>query len=510
MRSGHIGLTCVALLLVAPTVGAARPDGTLIEEVKAGNITVVRTLIEQGADVNAPDATGTTALHWAAELGEGAIAELLLDVGADAQAANRYGVTPIMSASSVGDAAIIDMLLQSGADPNTASPDGETVLMTAARTGRTDAVRVLLAHGANVNAREAWRGQTALMWAAAENHGAAGRMLIEAGAEVDARTPGGFSALLFAVRAGQTDAVEALLVAGADVNDTIQPPSAESASGTLPDGSRPRPSRDEGASALMIAVGNAHYELAAFLLDQGADPNADGQGWTALHQIAWDRRPPIVKGLPPAVPTGSLDSLDMTRALLAHGADPNARQKLESRAGGRLYMMSRIGATPFFNAAKGTDLELMKVLVEHGADPLLPNEEGATPFMAAAGVGIWKVGENAGSNAEALEAVKFAWELGSEVNVVDAKGNTALHGASIRGANAIVQFLVENGAQIDVRNEVGWTPLTVAEGVLWPNTYSRWPDTASLLRQLGASDPGQRRPEDLPPAEVFNAATEQR
>lgn len=504
--------------MLAVSVEATGREVPIVQAVKRGDAQTVRTLLQRQTDVNAPEDDGTTALHWAAEREDLETVKLLIRSGADAKSRNRYGATPLLAACISGNAAIVEALLQAGADPGTASADGETVLMVASRTGNPEAVKALLARGANLNDKERLRGQTALMWAAAENHASVLDTLIRAGADVQARSTGGFTSLLFAVRAGHMEAVRGLLSAGANVNDMLAPDAVPSPAGTARSGQpdaepsgqlRPAPPRVPGAgtSALVMAVVNAHYEIAALLLEMGADPNADAQGWTALHQIAWTRRPPNVKGLPPPVPTGSLDSLSLAKMLIARGANPNARQKREPNDGHRLMMMSRVGATPFFNAAKGTDIELMRVLVAKGADPLAKTEEGSTALMAAAGVGIWKVGENAGTNEEAFEVVKYAWELGGDVNAVNALGMTALHGAALRGAPAIAQFLIEKGARPDVRNKIGWTPLTIAEGVLYPNTFSRSAETVVVLRQLGARDAGQRRPEDFPPSEVFVEAS---
>jgi ankyrin repeat protein len=354
--------------------------------------------------------------------------------------------------------------LNAGADPDTASPEGETALMTAARTGGVGAVGALLGHGAKVDAREGWRGQTALMWAALENHPAVVVALIERGADVNASSDGGFTALLFAIRAGHIEIVRTLLAAGARVNEP------------LPDGTTP----------LNLAIINAHYELAAVLLTMGARANDDSLGWTPLHQLVWTRRPNTNRGLIPPVPTGKLDSLELVAELVAHGADVNARQRKEPKDGFR-NLLKRAGATPFLLAAKAADLELMRVLVANGADPLMSTEGDATPLMVAAGVGIWQTGESPGTNAEALDAVKLALQLGGDVKAVDANGDTALHGAAYRGADDIVQFLVDNGAQLDVINERGWTPLRIAEGVVYPNTFNRRPEMAMLLRKLGAN-----------------------
>src|SRR5262245_41303528 len=430
-----------------------------------------------------------------------------------------------------GNATIIEKLLQAGADSNATAREGETPLMTAARTGKVEAVKTLLVHGADVDAKEQLRGQTALMWAAAEDNTAAVTALVEAHADLNARSNGGFNALLFAVRSGSRDVVKVLLDAGANPNDAIQsgrPAGAAGGRGAAPAGrganppaqAAPRPSNDVaqllavfntgarrgrpgngGASALLMAITNAHYELAGLLLDRGADPNADGQGWTALHQIAWTRKPPIQHGLPPAVQTGNMSSLALARKLLDKGADPNARQTSEPSDRAR-NVLHRGGSTPFLQAAKLGDVEYMRLLLDYGADASINTEEGATPMMAAAGVGIWQLGESAGTNDEVFEAVKICYEYGNDVNAVDVNGDTALHGAAHRGSNEIVQFLVDRGAKLDIVNKLGWTPYLIADGVFYPNTYNRRLETAALFLKLGANpNLGSRRPEDLPPSE---------
>ena len=427
-----------------------------------------------GADVNQADADGSTPLHWAVQRDDPALVELLVNAGANVKAANRYGIAPLSIAARNGNAVIVERLLQAGADPNTTAADGETVLMTAARTGTVAIVRALVARGAAVNATEKWRGQTALMWAATENNAAAAKALIEAGAEVAARSQGGFTALLFAVRGGHLETARTLVAAGAMVDEK------------LPD----------GTSALVLAAINAHYELAAWLLAQGADPNTAEQGWTALHQLAWTRRPNKGFANPGPVPTGSIDSLKLVEVLVKHGADVNARQTKEPRDGYR-NMLDRTGATPFLLAAKSADLPLMRALLAHGADPLLTTRDHSTPLMVAAGVGIWNVGENPGTNEEALEAVKLTYELGGSVTAANDNGYTALHGAAHRGANALVQWLVDKGAKLDARLtksgggtegtggwRAGWTPLTIADGVFYAAAFKAHPETAALLRQL--------------------------
>lgn len=480
-------LAAVAVWL-APAVVAAASDRPLVDAVRTGDVVAVRALLERGARVGTPEPDGTTALHWAAHREQVEIAGLLLAAGAAVDAANRYGVTPLALASVNGDAAMIARLLAAGADPNLPNPEGETPLMTAARTGNADALDVLLAAGAEVDAVEAWRGQTALTWAAAQNQTAAVEALLAAGADPNARSARGFTPLLFAAREGHVDVLDALVRAGADVDDTLPA---------------------SGMSALVLAVYNAQYDFAQALLDLGADPDAAGNGWTALHQTVWTRRPNLGRNPPFPVPLGALDAFDLVRALAAAGADLDARQTKEPRDGNR-NLLDRIGSTPFLQAAKVADVEMMRLLVDLGADPSLATAEGVTPLMAAAGVGIWKIGENPGTNAEALAAVRLAWELGNDVNAVDANGDTALHGAVHRGAGAIVRFLVEKGADVDAVNGKGWSPLSVAQGVFYPNTFNRHPELAALLLDLGADpDAGSRRPEDLSPAERLALAQRQ-
>ena len=336
--------------------------------------------------------------------------------------------------------------------------------MTAARTGNVAVIKALVARGANVRARERRKGQDALMWAAAENNAAAVTALIEAGADRDSRSNGGaFTPFLFAVRGGHLDSSRALLDAGVDVNQPLS----------------------DGTSPLVLAVMNAHYELAGLLLERGANPNADAQGWTALHQIAWSRRHNAGFNLPGPVQTGNLDSLELVRQLVKRGANVNARTTKEPRDGNR-NMLNRLGSTAFLMAAKNDDVPMMRVLLEVGADPSLTTNRGTTALMVAAGVGIWAPGENPGTHEEALAAMKLALEAGGgDINDVDMDGETALHGAVYRGGNiAAIQFLIDKGAKLDVRNAKGWIPLTVADGVEYtPAVLKRYPEAAALLRK---------------------------
>ncbi len=527
MRLNRLGLGIV-FVLAGSAPSAKGSENGLIGAIKRGDGPQVRTMLRQRADVNSKDPDGTTALHWAVQRDDVETVDLLLDGGADATAVNRYGMSPLLVACTNGSVQVVDKLLRAGADPNTATRAGETALMTAARTGKVAVIKRLVNAGADIDAKEASRGQTALMWAAAENNLETVQALVEAGADVNSRSKGGFTALHFAVRAGNGPVTKALLDDGADVNDTIH----TDASGPAPAGrgSAPGPAQGNGVGQLLqvfntglrgrggtsgttplvLAITNAHFELAGMLLDRGADPNADTQGWTALHQLAWTRRPPIQHGVPPAVQTGNMTSFELAKKILEHGADPNIRMTREPGDGAR-SILNRIGSTPFLQAAKLADIPLMKLLLDYKADPSLATVEGATPLMAAAGVGIWQVGENPGTNEEALEAAKICYEHGNDVNAVDANGDTALHGAAHRGANELVRFLVGKGAKLDVVNTLGWTPLTIANGVFYPNTYNRHSDTAELLLELGA-DPkvGKPRPADIAPGDELAAGSTQR
>ena len=450
-----------APLLAVVAVSAAPPETPLVEAVKHGDRVAVGRLLDAGEDPDRALPDGTTALHWAAYRDDVYTADLLLRAGAMADAANRYGVTPLALAAERGYGALVERLLEAGADANTARRGGETVLMSAARAGGLRSVDALIAAGADVNAAEETRGQTALMWAAGEGHADVIRSLLAAGAELHARSHGPaaaaaasgtgtytrrvrrmdeFTPFLFAVRAGRADAVTALLAGGADVNETAP----------------------DGTSALVIAAANAHWELAAFLLDAGADPNAAGQGWPALHQVVRTRNLNI-GFFPHPEPTGTLSSMEFARLLLERGADVNARIT-EPIVDGFRGFWTQQGATPILVAAKGADAAMMRLLAEYGADASLANERGTTPLMAASGVEMFNPNEDSGTNPEALAALEVALELGGDVNAANNDGDTPMHGAAWRGANDIVLRLVAEGAELHVQNNNGYTPLQIANG----------------------------------------------
>ena len=462
-----------------PALALLAADTRLVDAVRQKDLAAVRALLVRKVDVNAPTPDGATALHFAAHLDDVAAAELLVAAGANVKAANRLAVTPLSLACVNGSAAMIELLLKAKADPNTTSPEGETVLMTAARTGRLDAVKVLLAHGAAVNAKENWRGQTPLMWAAAEGHVEVVEALLAAGAEINARSNGGFTPMLFAVREGRAGVVRTLLKAGASVNEALQAPARR------PNGPA-GPSRDVvGLSAMGLAVANAHFELAAMLLDAGADANAAAQGWTALHTITWIRKPGAGSNDPAPPGSGKMDSLELVRKLVARGANVNAPMTIRKSVG--LTSLNTMGATPFLLAARTDDAELMRLLVKLGADPLLPNADSTTPLMVAAGVGTRSPGEDAGTKSESLEAVKLALELGGDINAVDNRGETAMHGAAYKHLPTVAQFLADKGARVETwnrKNRQGWTPLRIAVGVHRGMNLRSSPETAEVLRRV--------------------------
>jgi uncharacterized protein len=461
----------------------------------------VRTLLRQKANVNAAQPDGTTALHWAAHWNDLDAVKALLAAGADAKAVNRYGASPLSEAASVGNAAMIEALLKAGADAKSlTTPDGETVLMTAARAGNADAVKILLDHGADVNAREKYKGQTALMWAAAERHPAVVKVLLEHGADwkvlsfdretkmpklsaassVSPIARGGFTAFLFAAREGDIESAKAMLDAGVDINQADI----------------------DGTNALVVSLMNKHYGFAKFLLDRGANPNlADVKGRTALYAVI-DIRNEDYSALPNRKEDDPLPSIEVVKALLEHGANTNAQ--LTHNLPGRSGMDSGDttldeGTTPLMRAARAGDAEVMRMLLAKGADPKLTTKEGNTFLMFAAGIG-YRDKNTKGTEAEALEGLKVAVATGLDINQGNTRGETALHGAASRGADSIVQFLVDRGANIDAKSKTGMTPLDFAMG---KNVFSQLPvphdSTVALLRKLGAHE-GQRVQPAPPPA----------
>jgi ankyrin repeat protein len=456
------GLSILVFVLADAAVAAERP--ALAEAAEQGNKTLIRALLDARADVNAAQVDGMTALHWAVYRDDVETAGLLVRSGAKVNAVNRYGVPPLSLACTNGNSDLVALLLSAGADANASLPGGETVLMTAARTGNLGAVGALLAKGANPNAKER-NEQTALMWAAAEGHTAIAQALIASGADIRATLLSGFTPLFFAVREGHIDVTRALLDAGIDVNETLhgpEGPQKESNNASYkPVG--------KGTSPLLMAVQNGHYELAVALVDAGADPNDRRTGFTPLHTLTWVRKPDASDdGDPSPIGSGRLTSLEFVRVLVNRGADVNARlPKGAPRPPNTASRVGTGGATPFLLAADRADAALMRVLIELAADPFLPNLDNTTPLMAAAGLGTTAPLEEAGTEPEALEAVRLLLDLDADIDAVNNDGDSAMHGAAFGNFPTIVQLLADRGASADIwqrPDKQGRTPLFIAEG----------------------------------------------
>ena len=468
----------VLLFLSMASLVAGSGNSQLTEAVKEGDRDAVRSLLAQHADVNAPQANGAIALHWAAHRDDLEMAELLIEAGADLNVANDYGVTPLSLACTNGSPAMIGKLLKAGADPNATQQTGETAIMTAARTGNLEAVRALLTYRADLNRRETRRGQTALMWAVEQGHPQIARLLIEYGADVNARSSRDFAPLLFAAQRGDLESVQALLGAGAQL-----------------DGATP-----EWGSALVAAAARGHEDVALFLLEKGADPKvADSNQITALHYA-------MLQGLAHmgGIPTHLNNSAHvhrptmraLVRELLARGADPNARIGDLAFLPGLPAITPKLslsGVTPLMLAAAAADLSLTRVLLEAGADPLLASEKNSTALMVAAGLSFKQDRMTRLEYKDALEIAKLLIERGADVNVVGENGWTALHGAAYNGADEIARLLLENGAELDALDVFQQTPWSIAEGLIGAGidnfevkAFGPHPSTAELLLESGA------------------------
>ena len=468
---------------------AAEPD--LIAAVRAGDLDRVRVLIAADANPDAARGDGATALHWAAHRSDLETAALLTEAGADVDAANALGATPLWLAAKNGDAPIVELLLDAGANPNVTLRMGETPLMSAARSGSLPVVEMLLDRGADVNAAEYERHQTALMWAAAQRHAGIVRLLAERGADLHARTRvwdqlentagntntsgnfrmnhGGSTALLFAARNGDVETARALVDAGADVDDTAA----------------------AGTSALVIAAHSGHGALGVYLLEQGAHPNAADAGYTALHAATLRSQ------------------VELAAALLEHGADVDA--VVERGTPGRRFSADfsirhqAVGANAFWLAARYGEAEILRMLAERGADPHVSPANRWSSLKAAMGVPQISQ-EDRRNRVDApddhmdridqeqltLDLTRIILNLGVDVNRADDRGNTALHDAVRTGFASVVDLLATYGADLDALNDRGQTPLILAETslpVIGSNGLrSTQPEIAARLREIGADE----------------------
>ena len=558
-----------------------------------GDKATVKSLLQQNADVNAPQADGATAIQWAVYHNDLDLADVLIAAGANVKLANRDGATPLSLASLNGNAPMIERLLKAGADPREHGPKGEFPLLFAARSGNVDAIRVLLDHGADINAKETLRGTTALMWAADQGNNPAVKYLLERNADLSvASNPdskgntaylaptnsdrsrsaqatgglgalgrgrgrggaqagagagrggrgggaqagaggatatgddglgfdvvaaadqaaaefafgrtqntdgGGLTALVFAARQGHMDCVKDLVEAGADINQTTR----------------------YGWTPLLVATQNRHYQIGKYLLEHGANPNIPNKGgWNPLY-LATDNR--NIEGGDYPVRPADMDHLEYIKLLIDHGADVNARvcgakstgancvgDSTETRTIFTMQWVREDGATAFWRAAQSGDVALMKLLVEHGADPKIASAHKVTPLAVASGIG-WVEGITfEWSPEENLEAVKMCLDLGIDPNAVDDEGRTALHGAAHKGRNDVIKLLVDRGGNLEA-HDVGsrdtvngsmkgmtWIPLHYAEGLVRVGVQSAiaHPETAAYIKQL-MKDKGLPIPADI-------------
>jgi uncharacterized protein len=491
----------VAWLWVAG-VSAAPGDAALVDAVKAGNRESVRALLQQSKrDVNAREVDGTTALHWAVQSNDLESVRLLLRAGADARAANRYGVTPLTLAAVNGSAPVIEALVKAGADVNATLPEGETVLMTAARTGDVAAVRMLLAHGADVNAKEARFGETPLIWAATQNHGEAIKALVESGAAIDARSAlTSYPKLMGPLQTGDPKGCPG----GQGLQTNCLPrggwtplmyaarEGATEAVGALTMlGADVNAADPDGLTPLMIAIWNGHYDIASTLLDMGADPNhVDKYGMGPLYEAVNMNTLPATIGRPGPKPTDQRNALDIVKMLLEHGADPNAELKAAIRPRHHSNGDATLGAgtTPLMRAAKQGDVALLRLLLDKGADlDRRQRNTGNTALMIAAGFGSRPTNNDdeessdRGTQADAIEAIKLCIERGADIHALNWNGETSLF---IATGEAIIRFLVAQGLKLDDYNYNGQTALDAWLGRRDRDGKLTRPATVAVLREL--------------------------
>ncbi len=482
---------------------AARPSGiSLADAAENGATSLALSLIDHGADVNATQSDGTTPLMWAAHRDDRALIDRLLKAHAKVEVINDYGASALSEAASYGDVAVVEALLKAGADPDSPNADGQTALMLVARTGNVPVARLLIRYGAHIDAKEKVRGQTALHWAAAESNAGVVELLLEHHANPNVRSllnldrrqvssepriqwrpPGGLTPLLYAARQGCLVCVQDLVKSGADPN--------------LPD--------PDGITPLLIAAENFHFDVAAYLLKHGANANQwDWWGRTPLYAaVDLDTLP--TGGRPDHLSLDNTTSLELIELLLDAGANPNAQLKLfpPFRAIGAdrgADLMLTIGTTPLIRAAKAGDTAAVRLLLAHGADPNLPNTMGITPLMAAAGLGSDDIDTRGAyvTEPEAIASIAQFLAVGVDINAVDNRGQSALHGAAYRGWDDVVKYLVAHRADLYLKDRRGFIPLDTALGRSdgHGRNHSQFVDhteTATLLRQLMSSNPKTAR-----------------
>jgi ankyrin repeat protein len=487
--SFSVKVAAATVLLVAlcatPSAQTPRP---LVDAVKRGDHAAVKSLLRNKTLVNQAEPDGTTALHFAVQANDGELVRLLISAGANVRAANRYGLRPITIAATNGSEPVIAQLLDAGADPNTVTDGGEPVVMTAARTGNVAALKRLIAAGADVNARERWLGETALMWAAAENHAGAVRALVEAGAALDARSTvvdapvlefprsggpnspfprGGWTALMFAARQGAIDAARTLADLGANLDLAALPQT------DVPLKPEDRRSAENGigTTALVFAIINVHYDLAAVLLEKGANPNVlDLAGMGALYAAVDMNSLQWVQGRPAPILADTRDGADIVRLLLQKGADPNARLKtrpLKRHHDAGSTMNFGEGTTPLMRASRTGDVAVIKALLDGGANPFLTLPDGTNALLLAAGQGYGGVRGDGirivvPTPEDAAGSVQLLLDRGVDIDSFNTAGNTALHAAVNRGDD-VVRVLASRKARL-IKNKAGVTPLEIAQG----------------------------------------------
>lgn len=471
-RTPRLFLLFVSALAAGTLLTLARADDRadltpLLQTTRNGNFEAATVLVLEGANVDAAENDGTTALHWAAYAGADALVVALLDAGADPNVQNRYGFTPLQAAADGGFAVSVIALLDAGANANAVLPEGETILMTAARSGNLDVLRALLDAGVEVEARDGFYGETALIRAAIENHADAIHLLTTNGAGVDTRSAhmdyqsrragqsvlglGEWTPVMYSARENSLQAGQALIDKGANLD--LQDP--------------------DGATALVIAIINAHYEFAEMLIAAGADPNlADSEpNMGPLYAVVDMHRLAVGHGRGSPPPVGLLTAVDIARSLLEHGADPNAAltKSILTRTHTIGDTVLGEGATPMLRAAKSGDIEMVRLLVDYGADPFAKMPNGTTALHFVAGLG-WRDGSpiapsyDQGTEAEAVETIDYLLELGIAIDTANESGDTPLHSAiSGRGSELIVSHLLARGADPTIENGRGQTPLAMSE-----------------------------------------------